>query len=258
MSTSRANPVFYIFGCNRLSRLTWLAVLKLSLPLRYAILAIYLLSWKWITEKVSTDSLGLNFLLNVYYFTHLHGITSHGCLLQILCFLEIIIDIRCPILTLLPVLSKLFSCPPEFGRPIRSNGKCCYLYVNPSRWATLICFFVCSLTRRLQDCFNKTLIHWRPWWMTWIGRYLIRCGWHDLNISFIFYLNIRKQNKCFASRLRWSAMKPALPFRSLTLVKKTIVLIWRQKYNVNLMQTGFVDKLISKLLQQVKALESNS
>ena len=119
-------------------------------------------------------------------------------------------------------------------------------------------FFVCSLTRRLQDCFNKTLIHWRPWWMTWIGRYLIRCGWHDLNIGFIFYLNIRKQNKCFASRLRWSAMKPALPFRSLTLVKKTIVLIWRQKYNVNLMQTGFVDKLISKLLQQVKALESNS
>ena len=84
MSTSRANPVFYIFGCNRLSRLTWLEVLKRSLPLRYAILAIYLLSWKWITEKVSIDSLGLNFLLNVYYFTHLHGITSHGCPLQIL------------------------------------------------------------------------------------------------------------------------------------------------------------------------------
>ena len=97
MSTSRANPVFYIFGCNRLSRLTWLEVLKMSLPLRYAILAIYLLSWKWITEKVSIDSFGLNFLLNVYYFTHLHGITSHGCPLQILCFLEILIDIRCPI-----------------------------------------------------------------------------------------------------------------------------------------------------------------
>ena len=97
MSTSRANPVFYIFGCNRLSRLTWLEVLKMSLPLRYAILAIYLLSWKWITEKVSIDSLGLNFLLDVYYFTHLHGITSHGCPLQILCFLEILIDIRCPI-----------------------------------------------------------------------------------------------------------------------------------------------------------------
>ena len=44
----------------------------------------------------------------------------------------------------------------------------------------------------------------------------------------------------------------------LNFCEKTIVLIWRQKYNVNLMQTGFVDKLISKLLQQVKALESNS
>ena len=106
MSTSRANPVFYIFGCNRLSRLTWLEVLKMSLPLRYAILAIYLLSWKWITEKVSLDSLGLNFPLNVYYFTHLQGITSHGSLLQILCFFEIILDTRCPILTLLPVHPK--------------------------------------------------------------------------------------------------------------------------------------------------------
>lgn len=112
-------------------------------------------------------------------------------------------------------------------------------------------FFVCSLTRRLQDCFNKTFIHWRPWWMIWIGRYLIRCGWHDLNLSFIFYLNIRKQNKCFTTRLRWSAMKPALP-----LVKK-ILLIWLQKYNVNLMQSAFVDKLTSKLLQQAKALETN-
>ena len=106
MSISRANPVFYIFGCNRLSRLTWLAVLKLSLPLRYAILALYLLSWKWITEIVSLDSLGLNFPLIFYYFTHLHGITSHGSLLQILCFFEIILDTRCPILTLLPGHSK--------------------------------------------------------------------------------------------------------------------------------------------------------
>ena len=106
MSTSRANPVFYIFGCNRLFRLTWLAVLKLSLPLRYAILALYLLSWKWITEIVSLDSLALNFPLIVYYFTHLHGITSHGSLLQILCLFEIILDTRCPILTLLPVHSK--------------------------------------------------------------------------------------------------------------------------------------------------------
>ena len=46
-------------------------------------------------------------------------------------------------------------------------------------------------------------------------------------------------------------MKPALP-----LVKK-ILLIWLQKYNVNLMQSAFVDKLTSKLLQQAKALETN-
>ena len=60
-------------------------------------------------------------------------------------------------------------------------------------------FFVCSLTRRLQDCFNKTLIHWRPWWMIWIGRHLIRCGWNDLNLISIFGLNIRKLDKCFTS-----------------------------------------------------------
>ena len=107
-------------------------------------------------------------------------------------------------------------------------------------------FFVCSLTRRLQDCFNKTFIHWRPWWMIWIGRYLIRCGWHDLNLSFIFYLNIRKQNKCFTTRLRWSAMKPALP-----LVKK-ILLIWLQKYNVNLMQSAFVDNWLQNYCSKRK------
>ena len=47
-------------------------------------------------------------------------------------------------------------------------------------------------------------------------------------------------------------MKPALP-----LVKKKNLLIWLQKYNVNLMQSAFVDKLTSKLLQQAKALETN-
>ena len=38
---------------------------------------------------------------------------------------------------------------------------------------------------------------------------------------------------------------------------KKILLIWLQKYNVNLMQSAFVDELTSKLLQQAKALETN-
>ena len=111
---------------------------------------------------------------------------------------------------------EFFLCLPEFGwRYDRFESASLLSLCKPLSLSNFNLFFVCSLTRRLQDCFNKTLIHWRPWWMIWIGRYLIRCGWHNLNLSFIFYLNIRKQNKCFTTRLRWSAMKPALP-----LVKK--------------------------------------